>query len=132
MEKTTKFELITPSKIVVQENTELVVIPGSEGHFGVLPLHVSMLSSLNRGVVELYQDNSVLKRIIIDGGIADVQPDGCILLVERAEDLEGVKQDEVKKRISEIKDNVMNPDNDNAKLSASKEISWLEFILKSI
>jgi len=132
MEKTTKFELITPSKIVVQENTELVVIPGSEGHFGVLPLHVSMLSSLNRGVVELYQDNSVLKRIIIDGGIADVQPDGCILLVERAEDLEGVKQDEVKKRILEIKDTVMNSDNDNEKSEASKEISWLEFILKSI
>ncbi len=132
MEKTTKFELITPSKIVVQENTELVVIPGSEGHFGVLPLHVSMLSSLNRGVVELYQDNSVLKRIIIDGGIADVQPDGCILLVERAEDLEGVKQDEVKKRILEIKDTVMNSDNDNEKSEASKEISWLEFILRSI
>ena len=132
MEKTTKFELITPSKIVVQENTELVVIPGSEGHFGVLPLHVSMLSTLNRGVVELYQDNSVLKRIIIDGGIADVQPDGCILLVERAEDLEGVKQDEVKKRILEIKDTVMNSDNDNEKSEASKEISWLEFILRSI
>ena len=132
MEKTTKFELITPSKIVVQENTELVVIPGSEGHFGVLPLHVSMLSSLNRGVVELYQDNSVIKRIVIDGGIADVQPDGCILLVERAENLEDIKQDEVKKRISEIKNTVMNSDNDNDKLSASNEISWLEFILKSI
>ena len=82
--------------------------------------------------MELYQDNSVLKRIIIDGGIADVQPDGCILLVERAEDLEGVKQDEVKKRILEIKDTVMNSDNDNEKSEASKEISWLEFILKSI
>jgi F-type H+-transporting ATPase subunit epsilon len=132
MKNTTKLELITPSKIVVQENIEMVVVPGSEGHFGVLPLHSSTLSSLKKGVVDLYQDNNIIKRIIIDGGIADVQPDGCILLVERAEDLNNLKQDDIQRRITKTKESIVNPDNESEKISASKEISWLEFILESI
>ena len=132
MKNTTKLELITPSKIVVQENIEMVVVPGSEGYFGVLPLHSSTLSSLKKGVVDLFQDNNIIKRIIIDGGIADVQPNGCILLVERAEDLNNIKQDDIRRRIANTKESIINSDNEIEKISASKEISWLEFILESI
>ena len=50
MENKTKFEIITPSKTVIQEDVEMVVLPGSEGYFGVLHLHAPTLSSLNQGI----------------------------------------------------------------------------------
>jgi F-type H+-transporting ATPase subunit epsilon len=39
MENKTNFELITPSQTMINQDVEMVVVPGSEGHFGVLSLH---------------------------------------------------------------------------------------------
>ena len=75
MENKTKFEIITPSKIVVQEDVKMVVLPGAEGYFGVLHLHAPTLSSLNQGIISIYANNKITKQIIIDGGIAEVKPD---------------------------------------------------------
>ena len=51
MENKTKLEVITPTQTMINEEVEMVVVPGSEGHFGVLPLHAHTLSTLNRGIV---------------------------------------------------------------------------------
>ena len=48
MENKTKLEVITPTQTMINEEVEMVVVPGSEGHFGVLPLHAHTLSTLNR------------------------------------------------------------------------------------
>ena len=81
MENKTKLEVITPTQTMINEEVEMVVVPGSEGHFGVLPLHAHTLSTLNRGIVTVYENNDASNEIIIDGGIADVTPQGCSILV---------------------------------------------------
>ena len=45
MENKTKLEVITPTQTMINEEVEMVVVPGSEGHFGVLPLHAHTLST---------------------------------------------------------------------------------------
>ena len=79
----TNFELITPSQTVINQEVDMVVVPGSEGHFGVLSLHAHTLSTLNKGIVKLYENGNSINEIIVDGGIADVSPSGCTLLVEK-------------------------------------------------
>jgi F0F1-type ATP synthase epsilon subunit len=39
MENKTKLEVITPTQTMINDEVEMVVVPGSEGHFGVLQLH---------------------------------------------------------------------------------------------
>ena len=48
MLKNIHLEMITPSKIMLDRDVELVVVPGSEGLFGVLPLHADLLSKWKR------------------------------------------------------------------------------------
>ena len=98
MAETTKMELVTPGRVVVSKPVEMVVIPGSEGLFGVLPRHSALLANLQRGVVEVYEGGKVIDRLMIDGGIADVTPDGVTILTERAEDLNKVKVQEIIER----------------------------------
>ena len=87
MAETTKMELVTPGRVVVSKPVEMVVIPGSEGVFAVLPRHSALLANLQRGVVEVYEGGKVIDRLMIDGGIADVASESVTIMAERAIDL---------------------------------------------
>ena len=84
MAETTQLELVTPARIMAQQTVEMVVAPGVEGLFGVLPRHAPLLADLARGVVELYQNGKVCDRYMIDGGLADVSGESITILAERA------------------------------------------------
>ena len=132
MENKTKFEIITPSKTVVNENVEMVVVPGSEGYLGVLHLHAPTLSSLNQGIISVYENNQITKQIIIDGGIVDVQPEGCVVLSEKAVSLSDLDKKNIEKQLSEYNEKLSQTNDDIEKDTHSKEISWLKFILENI
>ncbi len=91
MAEKTAFELVTPARIMLATDADMIVAPGSEGLFGVLPRHAAMISTLKRGIVEIHEGGAIKNRIMVDGGIADVTPKGCTILAERAEKLDGNK-----------------------------------------
>ena len=84
MAETTQLELVTPIRIMAQQVVEMVVAPGVEGLFGVLPRHAPLLADLTRGVVEVHENGKVTDRFMIDGGLADVSGESVTILVERA------------------------------------------------
>ena len=88
MAETTYLELVTPVRIMAQKNVQMVVAPGVEGLFGVMPRHAPLLADLARGVVEVHEDGKVTERYMIDGGLADVSGESVIILAERAVNLE--------------------------------------------
>ena len=99
MAETTAFELVTPSRVMMARDAGMVVVPGTEGLFGVLARHVPMISTLKRGIVEVHDGGKVTGRIMVDGGIADVTGERCTILAERAELLEPDQKDDMKKRL---------------------------------
>ena len=87
MAETTQLELVTPARIMAQKAVQMVVAPGLEGLFGVLPRHSPLLAGLERGIVEVHEDGKVTDRFMIDGGLADVSGELVTILAERAIDL---------------------------------------------
>ena len=73
---------ITPEKKVFEGEVSMVVIPGEEGEFGVLPRHMSFVSLLKAGTVKIYQGQDVIQTIAITGGVAEVNPQGCRILAD--------------------------------------------------
>ena len=132
MENKTKLEVITPTQTMINEEVEMVVVPGSEGHFGVLPLHAHTLSTLNRGIVTIYENNDVSNEIIIDGGIADVTPQGCSILVERAEIVKSLDKNEIEKKYQFHKDKENSFENPIEEKANNDELKWLEFVLEQV
>ena len=84
MAETTQLELVTPARIMVQKAVQMVVAPGVEGLFGVLPRHAPLLAGLERGIVELHEDGKITDRFMIDGGLADVSAESITILAEQA------------------------------------------------
>ena len=132
MENKTKLEVITPTQTMINEEIEMVVVPGSEGHFGVLPLHAHTLSTLDRGIVTVYENNDASNEIIIDGGIADVTPQGCSILVERAEIVKSLDKNEIEKKYQFHKDKENSFENPIEEKANNDELKWLEFVLKQV
>jgi F-type H+-transporting ATPase subunit epsilon len=77
-------ELATPSRMVVAETVDEVVVPGSEGYFGVLPGHAPLLATL--GIGELtYRVGREERHVAVAGGFAEVRNDKVIVLADTAE-----------------------------------------------
>jgi F-type H+-transporting ATPase subunit epsilon len=84
MADTLKLELVSPERLLLSEQVEMVLVPGAEGVFGVLPLHAPTLSTLRPGFVEVYQGGQVKERFFVTGGFAEVTPSTCTVLVDEA------------------------------------------------
>ncbi|MDX9860711.1 MAG: ATP synthase F1 subunit epsilon [Rhodospirillales bacterium] len=84
MAERVQFELVTPERIVVAEEADLVVVPGGDGSFGVLPGHAPLLSTLRPGVVDIYEGDKVTARIFVAGGFAEVAEDRFTVLADEA------------------------------------------------
>jgi len=77
-------EVATPSRLVVAETVDEVVIPGSQGYFGVLPGHAPLLATLGIGELTYRQGTSQF-HLALTGGFAEVRNDKVIVLAENAE-----------------------------------------------
>ena len=79
-----QFELVSPERLIVSAEVEMVVVPGTEGNFGVLPGHAPLISTIRPGTIDIYEGGAITERIFIVGGIAEVTPERCTVLAEVA------------------------------------------------
>jgi F-type H+-transporting ATPase subunit epsilon len=79
-----QFELVSPERLIVSAEVEMVVVPGTEGNFGVLPGHAPLISTIRPGTIDIYQGGIITERIFIVGGIAEVTPERCTVLADEA------------------------------------------------
>jgi len=79
-----QFELVTPERLLLSEMVEMVVVPGTEGNFGVLRGHAPLISTIRPGMIEIYEGQTVKRRIFIVSGIAEVTPERCTVLADEA------------------------------------------------
>jgi len=79
-----QFELVTPERLLLSEMVEMVVIPGTEGNFGVLPGHAPLISTIRPGMIEIYEGQTVTRRVFVVSGLAEVTPERCTVLADEA------------------------------------------------
>src|ERR1700693_2676457 len=79
-----EFELVTPERLLISTMVEMVVVPGTEGDFGVLPGHAPLISTIRPGTIDIYEGRTITERIFVVGGIAEVTPERCTVLADEA------------------------------------------------
>ena len=81
------FELVIPERLVLSEEVHMVVVPGTEGDFGVLAGHAPMMSVIRPGDLTVYSGpNTIAARIRVEGGFAEVNEKGLTVLAEAAQE----------------------------------------------
>lgn len=85
MAKTIQLEMVTPERVALQAEAEMIVLPAHEGEMGVLPGHAPFLVMLNPGEVRVTALGGEKKHYAVGGGFAEVQPDKVSVFAETAE-----------------------------------------------
>ena len=131
MANTTNLEIVTPSLVLVSQPVEMVVLPGSDGNIGALPRHSKVMSSLDRGVIDIFNDNKIVARIMIDGGIAEINETSVVILAERAEKLDKSNRQIFEEKLVGFKFQENDPDQNVASM-AVKNSSFMKAVLDNI
>jgi F-type H+-transporting ATPase subunit epsilon len=103
-------EVVTPEKTVLSEMVDIVVAPGEEGEFGVLPNHIPFLTKLKVGELRFRIGNNT-RYVAIMGGFAEVLPDHVTVLATAAEEATQIDvirakaaRERAERRLKEAKD----------------------------
>ena len=117
------FRLVMPEREILATEADMVVVPGSEGDFGVLPGHAPLISTVRPGVLEVLQGNKVDKRFIVVGGFAEVTPERCTVLADEAMPFEDVTPEQLAERERAAERDVTDASTDGEKAAAEKALA---------
>lgn len=96
------FELVTPERLVRSAEVYMVVVPGTEGDFGVLEGHAPFMTTIRPGAIAIHaSDGAVPERIFIDGGFAEVGDKGLTILAEGATPLAEIEPAQIQRELAE-------------------------------
>jgi len=126
------FELATPEALVASVAVDMVVVPGAEGDFGVLPGHAPFISTVRAGVIDVYEGDKIDQRIFVADGFAEVNERGCIVLSSEAYPVDALDRGEVEERLKAAQDELADADSDDERDKAEAEIAVCEAMLVAI
>ena len=125
---TIPFDLVSPENLIFNDEVGMIIVPGKDGDFGVLPGHSKVMSSLRPGRVMVYgEDKNLLKAFFVSGGFAEVNPEKCIVLAESVDELHSLEKSAIEKEIQDLE----SQDSENAKEQLSIVKAKLESLSSS-
>ena len=89
---TFQFNLVSPEKLLLSGEVNQVDVPGAEGDFGVLAGHAPFVTTLRPGILVIHREGGEL-RVVVNGGFAEVGPNGLTVLADMAVPIEDVNRD---------------------------------------
>lgn len=126
------FELASPESLLVSEDVDMVVVPGSEGDFGVLPGHAPFISTVRPGVIDVYQGDRIDQRIFVADGFAEVNERGCTVLSSEACAVDEIDRDRIGERLKSAEDELRDADTDDERAKAEAEIAVCNAMLQAL
>ncbi len=89
MANTLQLEIVTPDRLLVNEQVEEVQIPGKSGYLDALPLHAPLITEVTSGEIT-YKQGGQTTRLAVGWGFAEVLPDKVTILAQTAERAEEI------------------------------------------
>ena len=121
-----QFELVSPERLLVSRPVEMVVVPGVEGDFGVLPGHAPLISEVRPGVIAVFEGGKVEERIFVAGGFAEVTAERCTVLAEQALPIAEIDRGAVEVNLKDARDDLAEAKNDHERAVAEAAIAVAE------
>lgn len=102
MADTLTFSLVSPERELFTGQVSQVDVPGTEGDMGILPSHAPLMAAVRTGTIRVYADGSETE-YFVQGGFADVTPEGLTVLAERATLMADVDAGDISSQIENAK-----------------------------
>lgn len=126
-----EFELVSPESLLLSEPVDMVVVPGEEGDFGVLPKHAPFISAVRPGVINVHDGGKVTERIFVAGGFAEVTPARCTVLAEHAVPVAKIDRATAEQQLKDVREDLSDAKDEREREAAERQIAVAEAMLKA-
>ena len=118
---TISFDLVSPENLIFNDEVGMIIVPGKDGDFGVLPGHSKVMSSLRPGRVMVYgEDKNLLKSFFVSGGFTEVNPEKCIVLAESVNEVNALEKGAIEKEIQDLESQDTDTSKDQLSIAKAK------------
>ena len=107
----------------------MVVVPGGDGDFGILPGHAPLLSTVRPGVLDIYENDAVRDRVFVAGGFAEVADGRLTVLAEEAMAVSDIDRGEAEARLAAAREALEGATEGVDQRAAEAEIATAEAML---
>jgi F-type H+-transporting ATPase subunit epsilon len=122
------FDLVSPERLLLSEDVDMVTLPGTEGFFGVLAGHAPVISSLRPGVIEVTGGETPGLRLFIRGGFAEVDGRQITVLAEDAIPMSEFNIAALDQRIADTEEDLAAAKSDSERARAGEQLDHLRLL----
>jgi len=125
------FELVSPERLLVSDQYDMVVIPGGDGDFGVLPQHAPLISTIRPGVIDIHDGGRVTHQVFVGGGFAEVLPDRCTVLAQEAVMVGDIDRADAEERLKAAELDVRDAESEGERERAQTRVAVLKAMIEA-
>jgi len=125
-----EFDLVAPEQLLFAEQVDMVVVPGGDGDFGVLPRHAPMIATVRPGVITVYEGGTgnrrPTERIFVAGGFAEVTPERVTVLAEQAIRVADIDRAKAQQEANDAREDIADAKDAAEKAAAGRRLTVAE------
>ena len=119
------FDLVSPERLLLSEDAEMVTIPGTEGDMGVMAGHMPLISTLRPGMIDVKGGTEGDIRFYVLGGFAEITGTKMTVLAEEAVPMSELDRAALDKQIAVAEQDFLMAPSDNEKMKAQITLNYL-------
>jgi F-type H+-transporting ATPase subunit epsilon len=124
---TIAFDLVSPERLLVSTEADMVTVPGTDGYIGVMAGHMSLISTLRPGLIDVLKDGKDT-RYFIRGGFAEVNPEKITVLAEEAIPMSEMALETLDQRIRDAEEDLSAAKTEAERHKASEVLDDLKLV----
>ena len=121
-------DLVSPERLLMSEDVDMVTVPGADGYFGVLAGHAPIMSALRPGVIEVKGGEEPEMKLFILGGFAEVTPTKISVLAEEAIPFPEFTIEMLDQRIKDAEEELAAATNDSDRARYAESLDQLRLV----
>jgi F-type H+-transporting ATPase subunit epsilon len=121
------FDLVSPERLLLSEEADMVTVPGAEGYMGVMAGHAPIVSTLRAGMIDVEKDGQD-RRFFIRGGFTEINPEKIVVLAEEAIPMEEFDLQVLDQRIKDTEEDLIAAKSDAERARISESLDDLRLI----
>jgi F-type H+-transporting ATPase subunit epsilon len=122
------FDLVSPERLLLSEQADMVTVPGSEGDMGVMAGHMPLVSTLRPGVIAVAGGSKGDARFFVLGGFTEINPEKITVLAEEAIPMDKVDAALIDARIVEASEDILQAKTEAARARAVATVDGLKIL----
>ena len=121
------FDLVSPEKLLLSAEADMVTVPGTEGYMGVMAGHSPIVTTLRAGMIDVNADGKD-DRYFIRGGFAEIGPAKITVLAEEAIPMSELDIAVLDQRLKDAQEDELSAENDADRLRAAQLVDDLKLV----